>query len=141
MTENIISAIGKTISLVFGSEYAVYEEEVKQGFSTPCFFIECDNPSERQFFGSRYFRENRFCITFFPDDDNGKNRECRQIAQGLFSCLEWLDLDGQVVMGRKMNYEIKDGVLFFYVNYDMFVYKKEEKPVMGEMSKRIGAQD
>lgn len=141
MTEEIISAIGTAISIGFGSEYAIYEEEVKQGVMTPCFFIACEKPSQRQFFGSRYFRENRFCITFFPADDNEKNKECRQAAQELLSYLEWLDVNGQIIMGRKMSYEIKEGVLYFYVNYDMFVYKKEEKTLMGELSKRIGAQD
>ena len=140
MVSEITSAIGRTIVSEFGPGYTVYDEEVKQGLLIPCFFIGCDDPSERQFFGSRYFLENRFCIRFFPADDNGKNRECEQAARRLFSCLEWLDVDGQVIMGRKMSYTLKDGVLYFFVNYDMFVYKKEEKVVMGELRKRVGAR-
>lgn len=134
----ITSAVGRAIFSEFGSDYAVYEEEVKQGIATPCFFIACENPSERQFFGSRYFTENRFCITFFPSDGSGKNRECGEAAQRLAQCLEWIELEGRVIMGRRMSYTLKDGVLSFFVNYDMFVYKKEEKTLMGELDKRIG---
>lgn len=140
MIDIITGAVGRAIFSEFGSGYAVYEEEVKQGVLTPCFFIRCDKSSERQFFGSRYFRENRFCVTFFPADDNGKNRECEEAAHRLTACLEWVDLDGGVIMGRKMSYVVKDGVLYFFVNYDMFVYKCGDKTVMGEMEKRVGVR-
>ena len=40
-------------------------------------------------------------------------------------------------MGTKMKYELIDGILHFFVNYDMFVYKLEESiPVMEEVSSK-----
>ena len=39
------------------------------------------------------------------------------------------------VMGTKMKYEVVDGILHFFVNYDMFVYRTAETvPVMEEVS-------
>lgn len=38
-------------------------------------------------------------------------------------------------MGTKMRYEVSDGVLRFFVNYDMFVYREAESvPWMEEIS-------
>ena len=36
-----------------------------------------------------------------------------------------------------MESEIKDGVLYFFLNYDFFVYKKEETEAMGTLTRSI----
>ena len=44
-------------------------------------------------------------------------------------------LEGDAVMGTRMHYEVLDGVLHFFVDYDMFVDRREgEIPAMGEVS-------
>ena len=57
------------------------------------------------------------------------------MAERLLSCLEYIALEGDAVMGTRMHYEVLDGVLHFFVDYDMFVDRKPgEIPVMGEVS-------
>ena len=92
----IIEAIAAALNGEFGEEYAVYAEEVKQGLSEPCFFISCINPSDRQLLGNanrhflaaRYYRENRFCIQYFPLEENNGRQESYDKAERLFGCLE-----------------------------------------------------
>ena len=38
-----------------------------------------------------------------------------------------------------MNYEINEGVMSFFVNYDMFTRKTEETESMEELKERTGA--
>lgn len=41
-------------------------------------------------------------------------------------------------MGTKMRYEVMEGILHFFVNYDMFVYKAEDPvPSMEEITREV----
>lgn len=134
-TEGIIQALGKALRLEFGKDTAVYDEEVKQGAATPCFFIGCFESRESRYLGSRYFRENKFLIQYYPKSSNRKKRECDEVSQRLFDCLLWIgDKDNELLMGRKMSSRYEKGVLSFFVNYDMFLIRQEEATLMGELS-------
>lgn len=134
MINSIIESISISLNAEFGDRYKIYRETKKQGLREPCFFIQCLNPTEELFFWKRYFRQNQFCVQYFPEDGYHKNRECCAVSERLFSCLEYLDVEGDPVMGTKMRYEVVDGILHFFVNYDLFVYKTGEPvPVMGEI--------
>lgn len=130
----LIDALGRALRFEFGEEYAVYDEEVKQGMKTPCFFVSLCESKERLYFGSRYFRENKFLIQYYPKGANRKKRECDEVSQRLFDCLLWIRDGEEAFMGRKMRFEYEKGVLSFFVNYDMFIYRKEDKTLMGELS-------
>ncbi len=135
MINLLTGSISRSLADEFGERYQTYQEESKQGLREPCFFIQCLNPTSRLFLGKRYFRKNQFCIQYFPEDEGGKNGECHAVAERLFSCLEYLEVGGDPVMGTKMRYEVVDGILHFFVNYDLFVYKVAESvPAMEEVS-------
>lgn len=138
MINSIIESIIISLKTEFGDRYKTYREVKRQGLTEPCFFIQCLNPTEKLFFWKRYFRQNQFCIQYFPEDNLHRNQECHAVAERLFSCLEYLDVGGDPVMGTKMKYEVADGILHFFVNYDLFVYKVVESvPVMEEASSEI----
>lgn len=126
MINTLIVSISIALNVKFGDKYKIHREAKKQGLEKPCFFIQCLNPTENLFFGKRYFRQNQFCIQYFPEDELHRNEECCAVAERLLSCLEYLDASGNLVMGTKMRYEVVDGILHFFVNYDMFVYKVVE---------------
>lgn len=133
MINRIIDAIAASIFEEFGDGYTIYDENVEQGLKEPCFFITCVNPTNDLFIGKRYFRRNQFCIDYIPATDNRK-RECNAVADRLYSCLEriWIDKVDST-RGTKMNYEVVDGVLHFFVNYNMFVYKIVENAPMEDL--------
>lgn len=135
MINSIIESISITLNAEFGDKYKIHREAKRQGLKEPCFFLQCLNPTEKLFFWKRYFRQNQFCIQYFPEDKFQENQECYAVGERLFSCLEYLDVGGDLVMGTKRKYEVADGILHFFVNYDLFVYKVAESvPVMEEVS-------
>ena len=135
MINSIIESISITLNAEFGDKYKIHGEEKRQGLKEPCFFIQCLNPTEELFFWKRYFRKNQFCIQYFPENKLHGKEECYAVGERLFSCLEYLDVGGDLVMGTKRKYEVVDGILHFFVNYDLFVYKVAEPvPFMEEVS-------
>ncbi len=140
MINSIIQSISISLNAEFGDGYTNYTESVEQGLQEPCFFIFCVNPTNELFLGRRYFRQNQFCIQFFPEDKDRAKEECNAVAEQMYLCLEWLTVTGDLVRGTKMRYEVVDGVLNFFVNYDMFVYKVEESVPMEEITEDISVK-
>lgn len=134
MINKIISGISKAINEEFGDDYEIYEEEIEQGLKEPCFSIVCVNPTNELFRQTRYFRQNQFCIHYFPSSKN-KRTECQEVLERLYSALEYIEIEETFekntikskTMGTKMNGEFDEGVLHFFINYDMYVNKIEEK--------------
>jgi len=127
MINSIIDAISIALNAEFGDDYNIYTESIEQGLKEPCFFVQCINPTSERFLGNRYKRTNQFCIQYFPSSED-KYNECMDVTDRLFFSLdvigdnEWL--------ATKMNSEVVDDVLNFFVNYDGFVYRiKEQIPM------------
>lgn len=132
MINKIIDAISISINFEFGDDYEIYTESIEQGLEEPCFSILCLNPTNELFRNNKYFRTNQFCIQYFPSTDEPKT-ECYSVLERLYDCLELITVNGDLSRGSRMKGEIVDGVLNFFVNYDMFVYKVEDKTPMEEM--------
>ena len=122
MINKIIDGISISLNNEFTDAYEIYTESIEQGFEEPCFCILCLNPTVTQFLGKRYFRTNQFCIHYFPSSDE-KRSECNAIMERMVGALEYITVDGDLIRGTEMHCEFVDGVLSFFVNYDMFVYK------------------
>lgn len=140
MINSIIESISISLNAEFGDDYTTYIESVEQGLKEPCFFVFCLNPTNRVFFGKRYFRENQFCLQYFPSDKDMVKEECNAVAERLFSCLEYITVAGDLVHGTKMKCEVVDGVLNFFVNYDLFVYKAAASDAMEEISAEVAVR-
>jgi hypothetical protein len=130
MINSIIEAISITLDAEFG--YEIHTEEIKQDLTEPCFFIACLNPTTKLFLGKRYFRSNSFCIQYFPQSDE-KQKECNAVAERMIWCLEVITVGSDPIRGTKMKYEVVDGVLQFFINYDCFVYRVEVTEAMETM--------
>jgi len=123
MVNNLIDGISIKLNQVFGDGMKIYSESVEQGLKEPCFFIAVLNPSQNQMIGLRYFRQHPFDIHYFPAIP-GNNEEIQAVASQLLDALEYITLlDGSMVRGTEMNHEKVDGVLHFFVQYNMFVTK------------------
>lgn len=123
MVNNIINAISIKLNQVFGDGYRIYDESVKQGLKEPCFLVVALNPSQSTLIGNRYFRQHPFDIHYFPLVTDSK-RELQDMGSKLFEVLEYITLeDGDLLRGQEMRYETVDGVLHFFVDYNMVVKK------------------
>ena len=132
MINSIIAGISTALCDEFGEEYEIFDDEIKQDLKEPCFFIACLNPTHKLFFDKRYFRTNNFCIQYFPKTDT-KQRECLGVAESMMECLEIVTADDVQIRGTKMKYEVIDGVLNFFVNYNCFVYRVVDETPMETM--------
>lgn len=133
----IIETVSAVLNKEFGDKYTIYAEEIEQGLTEPCFFISCVSSSQTLSTGNRYLCENMLCIQFFPSDTQREREESNSAASKLFSCLEILDVDGNLMRGTKMNCEISDGVLSFFVNYDFFVCKEKQSYPMENLKENF----
>ncbi len=140
MINSIIEAVCISLNAEFGDDYTIYTESVEQGLQEPCFFVSCINPTDRVFLGKRYYRTNQMCVQYFSADKDREKEECCAVCERLFDCLEYITVSGDLVRGTKMNVEISDGVLNFFVNYDFFVRKSESGDPMEDLSRNVSAK-
>lgn len=129
MLDKIVNGISEKLNESFGDGYKIYIESVKQGLKEPCFFIQLVNPMNTRVLNKRFFRENLFVIQYFPATDKPK-AECYKMQDDLYIALEYITVDGNLQRGIRMRGELVDGVLNFFVNYDMFVIFVEEQTSM-----------
>lgn len=134
MINRIIDGISIALNAEFGDNYKIYTESIEQGFKEPCFFILCLNPTNELFRKKKYYRQNLFCIQFFPQGED-KRMECFEVLERLYQAIEIILVGEDRQMGTKMHGEVNDGVLSFFVNYDMFVY------LIGEDVDKMGTMD
>lgn len=125
MINKIIGAIGKALDTEFG--YEIYSEDVSQGLNEPCFSIVHLMTTNTKRLPPRYLRQYDFDVHFFPKDKINPKRECHEVAERLFLCLESVFFLDNTVRGIKMRNEIIDGVLHFFVSYEMFVKVEADK--------------
>lgn len=128
MINSIISGISVSIFEEFGEGYEIYTERVEQGLKEPCFLISSLSQSSKQFFSSRYKKDNLFTVQYFPSTDEIK-AECNDVAERLNSCLEWININGDLIRGTNINSQITDDVLHTTVSYNFFAVSKSKDNV------------
>lgn len=142
MINLIIESVSAALHGEFGDEYEIHMEELEQGLEEPCFFIFSVSPEYERVVGNRYFLTNKLCIQYFPKRRE-KQRECNGVAQRMFKCLRYVKPDGEDLPagGRKMHYEVIDGVLNFFVNYDLFTTEYQKKDdEMGKVERDVAVK-
>lgn len=115
----------------------VYGEEIAQGFKEPCFFVKLFPASQKRIVGYRHQRFHAFDVHYFTDEQY-PNDALHEMAEQLYGVLEHITVNGDLLAGAKMEHEISEGVLHFFIHFDMTVY--QEKPViplMEELSVNI----
>lgn len=140
MINSLLESIGIALYGEFGDRYIIYTESVEQGLQEPCFFVSCISPGNRVFLGKRYLRQNEFCLQYFPSDADSAREECNAVTERLYSCLEYIDVLGDLVRGTKMHCEVVDKVLHFFVSYDFFVYRASNLDAMEEMEQALAVK-
>lgn len=131
MLNELLNTISLKLHHEFGESCKIYgDEEVKQGFKTPCFFVSIISLSHDQKLGERCYKESSFDILYFPKR-YGNNTEMLEMSEHLneiFYCIEFAD--GDLIHGTKMRSEIVDDVLHFFVNFNLFTINKTYKDDM-----------
>lgn len=134
MQRKTVEAISESLFREFGSGYLIYADHSVQNLTEPCFYI-CPVLAEHvQKLGAVYRRSQTFDIHYFPVDKERPSREFSDTAERLFSCLEYITIDGKIYRGTEMSEEVQDNVLHFTVDYNIPLRKPDEPdPYMEEL--------
>ncbi|MFA9376231.1 MAG: DUF6838 family protein [Lachnotalea sp.] len=132
--------ISQALNTTLGSGYTVYIDNVEQDLKTPCFYIKILNPSNEQKLGNRYERIQPFDVHYFPQSEN-YTVECMDMVEKLYDALEYITVGVDLVRGTKMDVNLQDGVLHFFVNYDMFVLKIVSGETMAELQSDVDLKE
>ena len=131
MYNEIMDAVTKQLSVLFPPEagYTIYTDAVEQGLSEPCFFIQFLEPSERPMIWPRYYRKNAMCIQFLPGEIGKPARELNRVLDILMDQMRMIVLkNGRKINGTDRSGRIDDGVLTFFVQYNVFDIRETENP-------------
>lgn len=134
MINDIITGISKKLYELFGTNYKIYTEEVKQGLKEPCFLISHITSDLVPLLKTRKKLDNTFCITFIPDESNSKNENIYEVQLALLSDMEFItSLNGEMYHGTGMRTEMADGVLHCFVNYNFTINSNKDSDYMEKL--------
>ncbi len=137
MINHTIAGISNALYEAFG--YENFKNEILQDLTPPCFYISCMEQKTKKYIGTRSLRKNQFVSQYFPHTDDRKG-ECYDVGEKMLECLEVIPVDGFLLRGTEMRFEIVDGVLHFFVDYNAFSHKEQQKETMGSMNSDIQAK-
>lgn len=103
----------------------IYGEEMAQDFLKPSLFVKLFSVEQDQIIGNRYKRNHSFMIHYYSDSEIPHD-DMHKMAEQLYSLLEFVSIQEDLFRGTKMKHEIKDGMLHFNVNYNVFLMKETE---------------
>lgn len=127
MLNDIMDAVTRRLNELFGDDYEIYTDAVEQGLKEPCFFVQFLDPSEKPMIGRRYYRQTDMCIQYLPGGIKQQRREINRVSDILMNGMEYITLqDGSLLRGTGRNHRTEDGVLNFFVSYNMFILKEEK---------------
>ena len=121
MITDIIHGMAAKLHQDYGDGYAIYTENIPQGFKEPCFSIQHIQSDTAAKLPNRHLRRNAFDVHFFPKPGTDEKAQMYRMAECLFLSLEYINVLDNLVRGSKMRYEIVDGVLHFFINYDLYI--------------------
>lgn len=140
MVNEIIKGVSMKLNATFGDHYKIYRNDVKQGLKRPCFFIAVLKPELSPLIGWRYMSRNPLDVHYIPAD-SGNNAEMYTVADDLMESLEFITLpNGDQLHGTSMNFEVVDGVLHFFVNYNLPLIKLAEGTSMNTLNVAVGTK-
>jgi hypothetical protein len=127
--EKTVDGMVQAVSAEF--EYKVYTEFVEQGMKGPCFFIGCISSSETDGLNERFrvrcLRRHDMQVIVFPEKDKYSNAELyNAVSEKLYTVLKEITIDGDRVRGIERRHEIADGVLVFYVSYEIPIVRIDD---------------
>ncbi|WP_411553336.1 DUF6838 family protein [Paenibacillus lautus] len=102
-------------------EIEIMGEEIKQGLTPPCFFVRFLESEHMRLIGRRYMRYHPMVIRYYAVDQT--NESMYSMAEDLTRILEWISISGALAKGTGIRFEIVDGVLHFFVEYNFHVIK------------------
>ena len=128
MLNSIIQGISIRLNELFGDDYRIYVDEVKQGHKSPCFFILPLLSEQSDKLGVRALREYPFDIHYFPAKLS--NVDIYDVAEKMILGLDYISpTNNSLVQIKSKRYEVVDGVLHFMCRCSFYVIKPKTSEI------------
>ena len=139
MILDIANGISIKLNELFGDDYTIYTEDVRQGLEEPCFFIKTLPVTTRKLLGARKERRYHYDIAHFTE---GGNEEMMHTGEQMLDGLEHITLtDGSVLHVSSIDMNIVDGVLHVSVIYPVILTARSAaEDAMSTYSANIGTK-
>lgn len=123
MVNELLNGVSNQLYDVFGTDYKYYVENVEQNLTKPCFTI--DSLVDIQRSRSRYLYDRTIPIVvhYFSSDKATTKKDCYGKAEQIVEALEYVPLDGALIRGEDISWQIVDDVLQVFITY-RFITKK-----------------
>ena len=135
MYKRLIDAISIQLYELYGISGEIEQQE--QNFEVPCFYIEPLTVVRVSEINKVQGRNYTFNIRYHQAE-NEPLINLNFMGDSLIDDMELLDLKGDLIHGSKMSYKIIDGVLHFFINYNVFL---EEDGVIVEKMEEMDREE
>lgn len=136
MIYKTVIGISQALKEEFKESCVMFNEE-EQELKSSCFLIVPTKYEQKQKLGNRYELLQSFEIRYIPLNAKEYTLECANIMPKLFATLEYITIDGDLTRGTNMSAQIQDGMLHFFVDFNLFVLKVQERFNMETMQSDV----
>jgi hypothetical protein len=133
VVNSVLNSISKALYTEFGDTHHYYVEDVEQNTQLPCFTIDVLNPLSRSVNRKDYYRTIPVVIHYFTDNKNSTRKHSLRVGEQVLECLEYLEIENQLVRAEGMSYHFVDDVLQVFLTYRFWTEKPENIPSMDDM--------
>jgi hypothetical protein len=123
MVNTLLSGVSNQLFEQFGEGYRYYVEDVEQKLTKPCFTIDCITPLQRSRNRLQYDRTIPIVIHYFSNDKQNTKKDCYEKAELIVEALEYVPLNGTLIRGENISWQITDEVLQVFVTYRFITNK------------------
>lgn len=140
MLNELAAAVARALNGAFGEGYAIYQNEVPQGSTRPCFFLKVLEPGLKPLLGRRFRLVAPMDIQLFPETE-GDNQALMEAGERMLPALRLVELEGgDLVRGTGLGWHVEDGVLHAAVSYAMVLTETGTAETMETMRVERGVR-
>ena len=114
----ILDGISRKLAGTFPGVPVSGDSQTGVGLEHPAFFVAVLKPSRLPGLGPWYRAVNPFDVQYFPAEE-GSSAELLAVGEQLMDTLGSITVQGNPVRGTKLSYEMTDGMLHFFVHYNI----------------------
>lgn len=120
----------------------LYQDEIPQGFKTPCFYIKTARNEQTGELALRLRREYSFVVHYFPEGDLLQGNDWTEMSDKLMEILEYIE-GGEAPLrrGYDIRTEVVDGVLEFFITYRVMAKRVPEPNPMNTLKHQEKIKD
>lgn len=123
MVNKLLNGVSNQLYDQFGADYKYYVENVEQNLTKPCFTIDCVLPLQRSRSRWLYDRTVPIVIHYFSSDKENTKKDCYEKAELIVETLEYVPLDGALLRGENISWQMVEDVLQVFVTYEFTTIK------------------